>query len=81
MSKFIEKMLSEKALSDRGSLEKALANILAAYQRHPSPQAARAMELIRAEIGKPRLALQAGDARSTAPVKLPSLPLDRAGGF
>jgi hypothetical protein len=53
MSKFIEKMLTEKMLSDRASLEKALANIVAAYQRHPSPQAARAIELIRAEIGKP----------------------------
>jgi hypothetical protein len=53
MSNLIEKLLTEKMLSDRGSLEKALANILAVYQRHPSPQAARAIELIRAEIGKP----------------------------
>jgi hypothetical protein len=53
MSKCIEKMLSEKTVSDRGSLEKALDNILTAYRRHPSPQAARAIELIRAEIGKP----------------------------
>ena len=53
MSRFIEKMLTEKMVSDRASLEKALANIVAAYQRHPSPQAARAIELIRAEIGKP----------------------------
>jgi hypothetical protein len=45
MSKIIEKMLS-----DRVPLEKALANLLAAYQRHPSPQSARAIELIRTEI-------------------------------
>jgi hypothetical protein len=55
MSNLIEKMLTEKLLNDKGSLEKALANILVVDRRHPSPEAARAIELTRAEIGKPPL--------------------------
>jgi hypothetical protein len=40
----------EKTLNDRRTLEKALADLLAKYQREPSPQLARMIELLRAEI-------------------------------
>jgi hypothetical protein len=38
------------ALKGRRSLEKALADLLAEYERNPSPNLARTIELIRDEI-------------------------------
>jgi hypothetical protein len=40
----------EKALSQRRSLEQALADLVAKQQREPSPELARMVELLRAEI-------------------------------
>ena len=40
----------DQALKERRSLEKALADLLSQYQRNPTPDLARKIELIRAEI-------------------------------
>ena len=40
----------EKLLNERRTLEEALADLLAKYQREPSPELARMIELLRAEI-------------------------------
>jgi hypothetical protein len=40
----------EKTLSQRRSLEKALADLVAKHQREPTPELARTIELLRAEI-------------------------------
>jgi hypothetical protein len=40
----------EKALKQRRSLDTALADLLAKYQREPSPELARMIALLRAEI-------------------------------
>ena len=40
----------EKLLRERRTLEKALADLLAKYQHDPSPELARTIELIHAEI-------------------------------
>jgi hypothetical protein len=40
----------DEALKERRTLEKALADLLAEFQRKPSPQLARTIELLRAEI-------------------------------
>jgi hypothetical protein len=40
----------EKTLDQRRSLETALADLLAEYQRKPRPELARTIELLRAEI-------------------------------
>ena len=40
----------EKAINRRRSLESALAELEAKYQRQPSPELARMMEQLRAEI-------------------------------
>ena len=40
----------EKTLDQRRSMETALADLLAEYQRKPRPELARTIELLRAEI-------------------------------
>jgi hypothetical protein len=40
----------EKLLKQRRSLEQALADLVAEYQRKPRPELARMIELLRAEI-------------------------------
>jgi hypothetical protein len=40
----------EKVIKGRRSLEKALAELEAKYQKHPSPELARMMEQLKAEI-------------------------------
>jgi len=56
--------LLEKLLSERRSMEQALAHLRTMYQRNPRPELARTIELLQAEIelrNRPALALQ-GDA-------------------
>ncbi len=45
-----DKSLIERLLRERRSLEKALADLAAEYERRPSPGLARTIELLRKEI-------------------------------